>query len=95
MLDQLIADTTTGGDSLEQARTQKLALVRSMEQETALEGLLKARGYADALVSARSGSVTVVVQQDTLTSAEATQIMELTTVETGEPARNIKIIPTK
>ncbi len=95
MLDDMIADTNAGSDSAEQARAQKLALVRSMEQETALEGLLKAKGYEDVLVSARVGAVTVVIKREALTSAEATQILELSMRETSEEARNVKIIPTK
>lgn len=95
MLDEMIADTNSGSASAEEARAQKLALVRSMEQETALEGLLKAKGFEDVLVSSRSGAVTVVVKRESITSAEATQILELAMRETGEEARNIKIIPAK
>lgn len=95
MLDEMIADNNAAADTMEQARLQKLALVRSMEQETTLEGLLKAKGFEDVLVSARSGSITVVIKQESLTSAQATQILEMATRETGEEARNVKIIPTK
>ncbi len=95
MLDQMIGDSAASPDTAEQARRQKLELVRGMEQETALEGLLKAKGFEDALVSARSGAVTVVVRRETLSAAEATQILELAMRETGEAARNVKIIPTK
>ena len=94
MLDEMIGDTRGTGASAEDARAQKLALVRSMEQESTLEGLLKAKGFEDALVSSRPGSVSVVIKRESLTEAEATQIMELTMRETGEEARNIKIIPT-
>ncbi|MCL2545325.1 MAG: SpoIIIAH-like family protein [Clostridia bacterium] len=95
MLDEMIGDNRGSGASAEEARGQKLALVRSMEQETALEGLLKAKGFEDALVSSRPGSVSVVIKRESLTEAEAVQIMELAMRETGEEARNIKIIPTR
>jgi len=95
MLDEMIGDPGGSGNSADEARAQKLALVRSMEQESTLEGLLKARGFEDALVSSRPGSVSVVIKREQLTEAEAVQIMELTMRETGEEARNIKIIPTK
>jgi hypothetical protein len=95
MLDEIIGDTRGTGDSAEEARAQKLALVRSMEQEATLEGLLKAKGFEDAIVSSRPGSVSVVIKRESITEAEAVQIMELTMRETGEEARSIKIIPTK
>lgn len=95
MLDEIIDNTQGTGATAEEARAQKLALVRSMEQESALEGLLKAKGFEDAIVSSRPGSVSVVIKRESLTEAEAVQIMELTMRETGQEARNIKIIPTK
>ena len=95
MLDEMIADPGSSGNAAEEARAQKLTLVRSMEQESTLEGLLKAKGFEDALVSSRAGSVSVVIKGESLTEAQAVQIMELTMRETGEEARNIKIIPTK
>ncbi len=95
MLDAMIADTAAGADMTDQARAQKLTLVKSMEQETSLEGLLRAKGFGDVVVSAKPGAVTVVVAQAQLTQSEATQIMELTTHETGVAARDVKIIPAK
>jgi len=95
MLDEMIGDPDSSGNAAEEARAQKLSLVRSMEQESTLEGLLKAKGFEDALVSSRVGSVSVVIKGESLTEAQAVQIMEITMRETGEEARNIKIIPTK
>ncbi|MDR3050656.1 MAG: SpoIIIAH-like family protein [Oscillospiraceae bacterium] len=95
MLDEMIADKAAGDDMANQAREQKLAFVRALEQEASLEGLLKARGYEDALVSVQPGAVTVVVKRESLTSAEATQILDMAARETGSQARDIKIIPTK
>ena len=95
MLDEMIGDNRGAGASAEEARAQKLALVRSMEQESTLEGLLKAKGFEDAIVSSRPGSVTVVIKRESITEPEAVQIMELTMRETGAEARHIKIIPTK
>jgi stage III sporulation protein AH len=57
-----------------------------------LEGLLKARGFEDAIVSSRPGSVSVMIKGESITEAEAVQIMELAMRETGDDARNIKIM---
>ena len=66
-----------------------------METETSLEALLKARGFESTLVSAKPGSVTVVVGGGTLSDAQAVQILDITVDETQQAAEDIKIIQTK
>ncbi len=45
MLDEMIADTGAGADTAEQARAQKLALVRSMERADRIHAAMRCRGY--------------------------------------------------
>lgn len=95
MLDAIIADESAGKDTVAQAQAQKLALVGCMEKETSLESVLKAKGFENVLVSAKPGSVTVVVGGGALSDAQAVQILDVATRETEEAAENIKIIQTK
>lgn len=95
MLEEIIADESAGAETIAQAQAQKLALVQSMETETSLEALLKARGFESTLVSAKPGSVTVVVGGGTLSDAQAVQILDITVDETQQAAEDIKIIQTK
>ena len=95
MLEEIIADESAGTETIAQAQAQKLALVQSMETETSLEALLRARGFESALVSAKPGSVTVVVGGGTLSDAQAVQILDITVDETQQAAEDIKIIQTK
>ena len=66
-----------------------------MEKELTIENLIKAKGFADAAVTFHYGSVNVVVDCTELTNEQVAQILDIVTRETGEPAANIKISPSK
>ena len=92
-LDAIIQSTDSDSPSIEDALAQKLALTVAMEKETIVEGLLKAKGFADVVVTIQEGSVNVIVKQQELTDAQVAQILEVARTESGEPAENIKVIP--
>ncbi len=92
-LNALIADESAGQGIRDAARERILRLTEWMEQETTVEGVLRARGYDDPLVTVHADSVNVLVRAPSLTQAEAARILELTARETGQTGGNIKIIP--
>ena len=92
-LKALIADSGADAGLRDEARRQLLNLTTYMEQEVTIEGVLRARGFEDALCTVHEGSVNVLVRADTLTRAESAVILELTLRETKEQSGNIKIIP--
>ncbi len=71
----------------------KIDLVGAMESELILEGLIKARGFKDAVVTLTSENVNVIVQDEQLESAEVAQILTIITDETGTTAGNVIIVP--
>jgi len=93
-LNEIISSDKSDAETLKDAQEQKLALAASMEQELLLEGLIKAKGYADCIVTVQKNSVNVVVDnKEALTSAQASQIMEIVRRETGVSAEGVKILP--
>lgn len=93
-LDGIIKDEKADAETIKKAQEQKLALVNTMETETTVEGLVKAKGFSECVVTIKDGSVNVVVENEkALTSAQAAQIMEIVRSETGEKSENIKIMP--
>lgn len=92
-LDSIINDEKTDADTLKTAQAQKAAIAKSMEQELAVETLLKAKGFDEVAVLFQSGTVNVIVGKAELTEAEVAQILDVTRTETGLIADNIKIIP--
>ncbi|MEA5070218.1 MAG: SpoIIIAH-like family protein [Christensenellaceae bacterium] len=92
-LKALIADVAADAELRDEARRQLLGLTTYMEQEATIEGVLRARGFEDALCTVHEGSVNVLVRADALTRAESAVILELALRETKEQSGNIKIIP--
>lgn len=93
-LDAIISDKNSDQDTISDAQDQKLALVAAMEKEVTIEGLVKAKGFKDCVVTIQKGTVNVVVDNDEeLTQEQAAQILEIARRESGEDVENIKILP--
>ena len=74
------------------ARSELLTLTSRMETETTVEGVLRMRGFEDAVVTVSANSVNVVVRADALSQAESAAILELVMRETGQSGANVKIM---
>lgn len=92
LLDSIISNENSDAEAVKDAQDQKIAIVRSMESELKIEGLLVASGFSDAIVTVQEGSVNVVIKAAEITKEQAAKILEIVKDETGEPAQNIKII---
>ena len=69
-----------------------LNLAQNTETETAVENLLKARGFDDAVCYINNGMANVVVKTDALDSAGVAKISEIVTEQSGIAAEKIKIM---
>ena len=69
-----------------------LELAENTETETAIENLLKAKGFEDAVCYINNGMANVVVKTDMLDSTGAAQISEIVTAQSGIPHEKIKIM---
>lgn len=92
LLDSIISSDKSDAEAIKDAQDQKIAIVKSMESELKIEGLLVASGFSDAIVTVKEGSVNVVIKADEISKEQAAKILEIVKDETGEPAQNIKII---
>ncbi|MBR5292833.1 MAG: SpoIIIAH-like family protein [Clostridia bacterium] len=91
-LDEVIAASRSDQETLADAQKQKMTLVENMEKEFAIESMIKAKGFEDAAVTFHSGTVNVVVKSEELEESSVAQILDIVQAQTGEPARNIKVI---
>jgi hypothetical protein len=91
-LDSIISNKSSDADTITDAQNQKIEIVKSMESELKIEGLLVASGYADAIVTVQTGSVNVVLKATEISKEQAAEVLEIVRGETKEPAQNIKII---
>lgn len=91
--DAIIANDLSSEDAVKRAEDAKLALIDQMEQELVVEGLIKAKGFEDCVVTISNSNVNCIVKASELTSAEVAQIVDIIQTQLQTGIENIKIIP--
>ena len=83
---------TESDDVKKNAVTQLSAMTDNISKETNIETIIKAKGFADALVIISDESVTVMVQSESLLQSQTLQIQDAVVSQTGVELEKIKII---
>lgn len=92
--DAIIASESSSAEALASAEEAKLSLIELMEQELVVEGLIKAKGFEDCVVTISGSNVNAVVKSAAeLTSTEVAQIVDIIQTQLSTSLENIKIIP--
>ena len=91
--DAMNANETSSAEAIATAESAKLALIEQMEQELVVEGLIKAKGFEDCVVTISDTDVNAVVKSGELTEAEVAQIVEIIQSQLNISLENIKLIP--
>lgn len=89
--DAIIASATLQ-TQVQEATSLKLDLVKRMETESILEGMVMATGYEDAVVTIADDTTTVMVQSEGLTSDDVSGILTILVNQTKVDATNVKIM---
>ncbi len=94
-LDSVIALYDEGSEKYEEATAAKLKIVKMMENELALETMIKSLGFSDAVVSIGydSDNVNVFINSGELSYDSALSIYNMLKNETGIVAGNVVIMP--
>ena len=66
-----------------------------MEKELVTEGIIRGKGFEDAIVTSSSSNVNVFVKSAELTSTEVAQITTVVTEQLGVEIDKIIIIPSE
>lgn len=91
-IDSIINNENTDTQTLAEAQKMKLELTDTMEKELLIEGLLKAKGFEDAVIAISDTAVNVIVKQKDLTKQQVAQVLEIVLREAGDiSAENVKI----
>ncbi len=94
-LKEVIDNKDTVQEIRNEAQREMVAIVKMMEKELAVENLLKAKGFNDALIFIHDNSINVIVDEENLTPEQVAQIQDIVIRETGEKLENIKIMEDK
>jgi stage III sporulation protein AH len=91
--DAIVASDSSSSEAKTLAETKKANLIAAMELELVTEGLIKAKGFEDVIVTSTTSSINVIVKSGTLETNQVAQIVEVVQEQTGASIDNIKIIP--
>ena len=96
-LDAIIANANMSEQVRSDAEVTRLTLVQNMEMELILEGLIRAMGFDDVVVSANNQNINVIVRtpegESNIEAFQAAQILDIIVRETDRTAQNVRIIP--
>lgn len=92
-LDAILSSQTSSADAKAVAENKKVELVKTMELELVIEGLIKAKGFDDVIVTNTTSNVNVIVKSTELSTSEVAQIVSIIQEQTGKGIDNIKILP--
>ena len=88
-----MASSTTDEATAKGAEKMYLDLVDNMETEATLEGLIKAYGFDDCIVTISDNNVNVVIKDSELTMEETAQVLHIITEQTEYTAADVVVIP--
>ncbi len=88
----LLSDVKATDEQKATATQQVLALASAMEQESAIENLIKAKGFDDCVVYIHEKQCSVVVDAEALTVQDTAKIAQTVTAQSGISAQNINIV---
>lgn len=92
--DSIIANDSTSPEAKAQAESDRLALIAQMDKELVVEGLIKAKGFEDAVITiSKNGNVNVVVKAAQLNSTEVAKIVNIIQTQLGTDIENIQVLP--
>lgn len=74
------------------ATQQVVAITKAIEQESKIESLIKAKGYADCVVYIEGENCSIVVSAESLTVQDTAKISQTVTSQSDISARNINIV---
>ena len=92
--DAIIGNETSTAEAKKAAEEARLSLVAQMEKELVVEGLIKAKGFEDAIVTISGANVNAIVKSEKLNSSEVAQIVSVLQTQLNiDDIDYIKVIP--
>lgn len=91
----IINNENADAASKQSAQDGILELADNTEIESAIENLIKARGFEDAVCYINNSQANVVVKAESLDEAQVAVITEIVTEQTSIPAEKIKVVEIK
>ena len=91
--DAIINADNSSAEAVQLAKDKKAEIIKTMNMETSMEGLIKAKGFSDAIVSCSDTYINVIVKSAALEENEVSGIVDIVQSQTQKDIDYIKIIP--
>ncbi len=91
ILQDLANDVKSSQTVIDDATRKIAAVAQAVEQESKIESLVKAKGFADCVAYIEEANCNIVVQAEGLSAAQTLQITEIVTAQSAVLGENIKI----
>lgn len=91
-LKDIVNDEKTNNEVRAKAQSEIIKIGELSEQELHIEGLIKAKGFDEALVFLKEDGAKIVVSSDELTEQDVIKILDVVKSETELDSSNIKIM---
>lgn len=91
-LNDIVTNTQTAEDVRSKAQEEIMKIGKVSENELQIEGLVRSKGFEDALVFLTDKDIKVVVSKSELTEQDMVKILDIVKAETTFNADNIKIM---
>lgn len=88
-----ILTSTASAEAKAEAESNKLALIKQIEKELVTEGIIRGKGFEDAIVTSSSANVNVFIKAAELTELEVAQIASVVMQQLQVELDKIIIIP--
>ena len=92
-LSAIIDSSSASSEAKANAEAEQAKIIANMQLQTNLEGLIKAKGFSDVVVSAMTNNISVIVKSASLNDSQVATIVDVIQGETNYSIDNIKIIP--
>lgn len=91
--DAIIASADSSAEAKTSAETEKAKMISLMETELVTEGLLKSRGFEDAIITFNNSNVNVLIKTATqLTNIQVAQIVDVIQQQIEVDIANITVV---
>lgn len=91
-LNKIIEDEKTKAETRDSAQNELIDIGDTSEMELFIEGIIKAKGFKDAVVFLNSDNARIVIDKEELLEQDVMKALEIVTSETELQAQNIKIM---
>ncbi|WP_312906937.1 SpoIIIAH-like family protein, partial [Tissierella praeacuta] len=91
-LDVITNNSNTAEDVRKEAQREIMKLGNNSEKELQIEGLIKGKGFEDAIVFLTDKDIKIVVSTNELSEQDMVKILDIVKSETNYDNNNIKIM---